>query len=489
MRAFRRALEALAIAIAAVLGIASWSPSARAETERPNLLVVMLDDASVEHFGWNGDRVGNTPTLDQLVRSGVTFPDVHTMSRCAPSEVRFLVGAPCIDEEHNGIWTNSPPVPTPTERIWPVLLATASDSPYRVYCRGKLQFHPPSIGLDGLWDPEYWTRVDVDESLDIAAFLDDVATDPSTPWAIFLRVRTPHEPLIAPDGHVAFVEARRHLIPIPREVPLERRQAFLDDEVQRRAMLGWADSKFRKLLEMLDGRGLRRSFYLILIFTDNGRMNGRVAKGSPYRAGVNTPVTVVHFDPEKIPGSLRGTFVEGVSLDTLDLSATLLDLAGIEKPDSYTGESIRGLFEGETSAEEWRETYRDLTPGATFTILVTTPPDPSPAEDVVALYATGIRRIEGNLHLVRWCRWMKDIPDAETADALGVRHPFLPFAAWGPKVRFREELHDLTVDPLETRDLLAGPDPSGWLREIASEFRREVFAWWEVHASEPLPTR
>ena len=63
-----------------------------AEKERPNVLLIVLDD-----FGYNDLAVNNgsdspTPTLDQLASEGLRFTRHYTESSCTPSRVALLTG-------------------------------------------------------------------------------------------------------------------------------------------------------------------------------------------------------------------------------------------------------------------------------------------------------------------------------------------------------------------------------------------------------------
>ncbi len=467
-------------------GVAGAGP---VKSEKPNFLIVMLDDAPLDNFGWRGDPLQTTPSFDEIVRRSLTFEYGHTMSRCRPSGTRFLTGAPAMDETHNGIWANGTPNSIITDRIWPKLLAEAEEGPYRVFATGKVEYIPETLGLDGEKVPLYWSR-DIDETEPIREFLRDVAKTPETPWVVYLRVRTPHEPLVPPQRFLDLIEPKRHLIPIPAAVPESDHEAFLDDEVPRRAMLAWANNKFRKTMFALAEEGHVDDFFVILVSTDNGRANGHVAKGSPYCRGVNTPITIGHVDRRWVAAENRGRSISDLSIDLLDVAATLLDYGQVEVPDSYVGHSLRGILEGTMTTAEWRETYRAVTPGASFTRDVTDFGDPSPVEDLIAVYAVGVETTGQGPKVYRYVKWMRDIESAEDAFEAGVWANFVPFSLWGPKRRFREELFNLTDDPQGTRDLLATRrGPSGALLDIAARLEHHVDVWWREHASEPLPRR
>lgn len=59
--------------------------------ERPNILLVMLDDVGFMDFSAYGSDT-STPTIDSLARSGVQFTRYYTYPLCGPSRASFMTG-------------------------------------------------------------------------------------------------------------------------------------------------------------------------------------------------------------------------------------------------------------------------------------------------------------------------------------------------------------------------------------------------------------
>ena len=94
-------MAALAAGIAAIAGLASATPRARRPSTRPNVVVLMTDDQTVESM-----RVmPNVKTL--LADQGVTFDNSFvSYPLCCPSRATFLTG----QYAHNhGVWGNAAP--------------------------------------------------------------------------------------------------------------------------------------------------------------------------------------------------------------------------------------------------------------------------------------------------------------------------------------------------------------------------------------------
>lgn len=63
------------------------------QPEKPNILVILLDDAGYNDFGFNGSKDLKTPNIDQLAANGVVFSDAHvSASVSGPSRAGILSG-------------------------------------------------------------------------------------------------------------------------------------------------------------------------------------------------------------------------------------------------------------------------------------------------------------------------------------------------------------------------------------------------------------
>ena len=75
------------------------APLSAAETakksERPNILVVMVDDLGFSDIGCYGSEI-ETPTLDRLAANGLRFSQFYNTAKCHSSRVSLLSGQYCI---------------------------------------------------------------------------------------------------------------------------------------------------------------------------------------------------------------------------------------------------------------------------------------------------------------------------------------------------------------------------------------------------------
>ncbi|WP_299012084.1 sulfatase-like hydrolase/transferase [uncultured Polaribacter sp.] len=62
-------------------------------TEKPNVIVILVDDAGYIDFGFMGSKDLQTPHIDALAKSGVKFTDAHVSATvCAPSRAGLITG-------------------------------------------------------------------------------------------------------------------------------------------------------------------------------------------------------------------------------------------------------------------------------------------------------------------------------------------------------------------------------------------------------------
>ncbi|MFM7141670.1 MAG: arylsulfatase [Alphaproteobacteria bacterium] len=95
----RAAALGAASLLLALAGEAGAQP--RSLTRRPNVLVVLVDDAAFTDFGAYGGEA-RTPTIDRLVARGARFASHHSSPLCSPSRAMLLTG---VDNHRTGVAT------------------------------------------------------------------------------------------------------------------------------------------------------------------------------------------------------------------------------------------------------------------------------------------------------------------------------------------------------------------------------------------------
>ncbi|MCM0646862.1 arylsulfatase [Clostridium swellfunianum] len=93
---------------------------------------------------------------------------------------------------------------------------------------------------------------------------------------------------------------------------------------------------------------------IILFTSDHGDLLGDhnlFRKTYPYQGSISVPFII--YDPGKLLGENRGQTISKV-VELRDIMPTLLDIAGVDIPDTVDGKSIRILIEGNLNGN-WRE--------------------------------------------------------------------------------------------------------------------------------------
>ena len=64
---------------------------AQAKTEKPNFLVILVDDMGYSDLGCYGGEI-DTPNLDGLAENGLRFSQFYNTGRCWPTRASILTG-------------------------------------------------------------------------------------------------------------------------------------------------------------------------------------------------------------------------------------------------------------------------------------------------------------------------------------------------------------------------------------------------------------
>ncbi|MCP4856118.1 MAG: sulfatase-like hydrolase/transferase, partial [Fuerstiella sp.] len=59
--------------------------------ERPNIILMMVDDMGFSDLGYHGGEI-NTPNIDALAHGGVRFSQFYNSGRCCPTRATLMTG-------------------------------------------------------------------------------------------------------------------------------------------------------------------------------------------------------------------------------------------------------------------------------------------------------------------------------------------------------------------------------------------------------------
>ena len=286
-----------------------------AEEPRPNFVFFLSDDISQEDLGCYGHPVIKTPRIDSIAANGMRFDNAYlAISSCSPSRCSIITGR----YPHN---TGAPELhsPLPDDQIrFPELLRKAG---YHTALSGKNHmFKNKDRAFDlitnggGHGGSGDWVKLVRERPKDRPFFFWFAANDAHRGWGI-----SGEAPVYDPADVI--------VPPYNADTPVTREDyANYYHEVSR------FDHFVGLVRDELDRQGVLENTFLV-VGTDNGRPFPR-AKSRLYDSGIKTP-WVVHFPKLIKQGAVTRSFVSSI-----DLSATCLELAGVEIPDSVQGRSF-----------------------------------------------------------------------------------------------------------------------------------------------------
>lgn len=424
-----------------------------ADTARPNVVVVLVDDMGWKDLSCQGSDLFETPNVDRLAASGMRFTSGYAACTvCSPTRAALLTGlSPARlhitdwiaghERPHALLripdWRKHLPLEAVTvaERLEAAGYATASigkwhlggagfgpeHQGFEVHLGGTDKGQPPSYfspyRIATLADGPEGEYLTDREAAEAAAF---VEANRDRPFFLYLPHHGVHAPIQAKPEVAARYAAKTPGIP-------PKLAAYA-------AMVESVDDALGTILDTLDRLGIRDRT-AIFFTSDNGGQAAitdmrplRGGKGSAYEGGVRVPF-IVSWPGVTVPGT-----TSDVPVITPDIPATILDLAGVGPAPAQPldGTSLAGVLRGgglDRDAIHWH--YPHYHPGG-------------------ATPYSAIR--SGSWRLVH-------------------------FHESG-----RDELYDLAADPGETADLAAKhPD-------TAAALRRKLDAWLaDVGAQLPTP--
>ncbi len=287
--------------------------------DKPNFIFFIADDVSQEDFGCYGHPSLKTPNVDRLAASGMRFENAYlTTSSCSPSRCSIITGR----YPHN---TGAPElhVQLPDSQIrFPELLREAGY--YTVLSGKNHMFGNKDRAFDRITDgggpgqEEDWVEHVQDRPKDKPFFFWFASSDAHRDWTI--------------NGDAPHYDPSDVIVPpYMVDTPITREDlASYYHEVSR------YDHYIGLVAAELERQGVLENT-MIVVAADNGRPFPR-AKSRLYDSGIKTP-WVVHY-----PDVIQAPAVSNSLVSVIDLSATCLEVAGIQAPNAIQGQSFAPIL-------------------------------------------------------------------------------------------------------------------------------------------------
>lgn len=374
-------------------------------SKRPNLLFLFPDQLRWDWIGCQGSVSVRTPHIDALAARGVRFSECRSNSPlCGPARACLAMGR---RYGRTGVWGNGEDVPRDAvtcfrllrEAGWHTMTCGKNDlhkgtgdfdvsgwtarlGDYgfsaAIDQRGKMNsgtaagWDQPSDyytqwleqrGLRRLHHEDYMRRREEarhyastwPSPLPRESYCDDVtgaaalklleAAPAGKPWLLWVNFPGPHDPFDPP------AELQRRCDGVSFPMPVKPTTTMvnprgetvaLDHQQLRRnygACIEGIDEWVGRIVRAVERRGEMENT-VIVFSSDHGEMlgdHGRFQKSVPWEGSVHVPLIVAG------PGVARGK-VSDALVELVDVSATLLDLAGLTVPEDWDSRSLRPVL-------------------------------------------------------------------------------------------------------------------------------------------------
>jgi len=386
-RKLAKGIGAAAIAPAAVMSFASKAAAAAAK--KPNIVFICSDQHAWKYAGFAGHPFVKTPNLDKIARRGVVFNNAYTGNPvCAAGRSGMMTGlypSDCNSFCNSTVWDGSHP-------LWSKRLQEAG---YYTWATGKFDLNPAfDMGFDKQVLPtnahaknpditscfrnpsgyRMETRRDVSGkprqqryhdyilAKEAVKFIRTEAPKLDKPWVGYVGYLLPHPVYNALEKyHKMYYPEHADLPYIPKDylenqhlVYQERRHfsrvaAPIDEKRIRAARAGYyglvteMDEYVGMVWDALEETGQLDN--TIFIYTsDHGETlgeHGMWMKDNLYDPATRIPLVITG------PGIPKNKKINNI-VGHVDMVATILEWAGLEKPAEFRGHSLTPLMHGRT---------------------------------------------------------------------------------------------------------------------------------------------
>ncbi len=332
-------------------------------TERPNILLIMLDDVGREAIGCYGGESYKTPRIDQLAAAGMRFEHVYSAPVCHPTRICLMTGQYPF-RLGNPDWGTFPAraeMQTIAHELKKAGYATAIAGKWQIALLKDEPDHPHRLGFDEYclfgWhegpryhQPRIWQNGRLRED-----------------------VKDRYGPFFAYHSMALCHDVSDDFLPFPPYGPKGRYDNFGE-------MMEQTDRLVGKVVDAVDHLGLKNET-VILFTSDNGTAdttfirheNGRLIEESNFSImnGVKIPGGKKSFTDwgtrvptiARWPGKIPAGSVSSDLIDFSDILPTLNELADRSRPDfKIDGHSFAGLMTGGAyTPREWVYTEHEGT--------------------------------------------------------------------------------------------------------------------------------
>ena len=358
-----------------------------------NVVFILTDDHRYDFMGFTGKLPWlKAPALDKMAKEGAWFKNSFvTTSLCSPSRASILTGQ--YSHVHTVVDNNAP---APPELVFfPQYLQQAgyqtsffgkwhmggdSDMPRPGFnhwesFKGQGVYYNPQLNIDGK-EVQYKDSTYITDLLTEHAIGWLKSRDKTKPFFLYLSHKAVHAPVMPAKRHVGMYKNMPYPLPAtyyqtlgedykklgwPEWVKQQRyswhgvdyiyhTHQNIEEIVQTYCeTLMAVDESVASVMKYLEDNGLENNT-MVIYMGDNGFSwgeHGLIDKRHFYEESVKVPFLVY------APGVFKGGQTIEKMEQNVDVAPTILEMAGLKKPDYMPGKSIVPLLKGDTT--NWRD--------------------------------------------------------------------------------------------------------------------------------------
>jgi uncharacterized sulfatase len=422
--------------------------STLAEDRKPNVLLIIADDCTYRDLELYGGQA-KTPHLIDLASEGMTF------DRC------FQAAAMCSPTRHC-LYTGLYPVKSgayPNHTFahdWVKSIAGyLQEAGYTTDLSGKRHIKPDSVfpfTYSGKNNPDAGVFAEVlaaSEAQDQPFLFIAASNEPHTPW-------NNGDPSAYPPDEI-------RLPPVLVDTP-DTREGFS----KYLAEVTYFDSQVGELVDLLDATPLAANT-MVIVLSEQGN-SFPFAKWTCYDAGLQSACVV------RWPGKVKGGTRSEAMIEYVDIVPTMLEAAGLERPNVLDGRSFHSVLTGADATHKTHvfglQTTRGINQGSDHYGIRSVRGE---RYRYVLNFTPGMTFENAATEDSTFKSWKK-LAAAGDENARGLVHDY--------QHRPAEELYDTVADPWNRTNLIADPV----LAAVRDELRAALDAWMEQQGDEGQDT-
>ena len=370
-----------------------WVGAQAKNTNKPNVLLIAVDDLN----DWVGCLGGHpqtfTPNIDRLADQGMLFSNAHCQgTMCNPSRISLLWG---MRPSSTGFYDNHYPISKhPSFLKNHVNLPTHfADNGYKTLSSGKIshtgryfqvqgprtgqwrkgldqKVHNKPVGWHTTWDfgPQDYEESKFTDHITASWVAEQLGKKSDKPLLLACGFYRPHVPFFPPRRvYASFKEVKLPEVleddwdDIPdaaRKVSMSNPKIPVHDWMKQKnrwqlavhaylASVRWTDEQIGRVLDALD-QGPHAKNTIVILFSDHGYHLGekqRWSKFSLWERTTRVPLII------RMPNGIQGS--TGQPVELLSIYPTLIDLCGLSENPKLEGVSLEPLLKNPDM--EWNQ--------------------------------------------------------------------------------------------------------------------------------------